>query len=94
MEQRPESVSPAALITRAAVIHQIEACLAGVLSDKALAAWAFDRFYAEELGAEQYEAGAAETISEVLDTLMFGDTPSFRLDQEALRELIAQLQAV
>jgi hypothetical protein len=56
-----------------------------------LAAWAFDRFYAEELGSEAYEAGAEVPITEVLDSLMFGDNPGFRLDEEELRALAAQL---
>jgi hypothetical protein len=38
------------IVTRAAVIAQIEDRLAGQLNDSALAAWAFDRFYAQELG--------------------------------------------
>ena len=37
-----------AITTRAAVAARIEARLAGRLTDAALAAWAFDRFYAEE----------------------------------------------
>jgi hypothetical protein len=70
---------------------QIEARLAGQLTDAALAAWAFDRFYAEELGAEEFEDGAESAIADVLDALMFGDHPGFRLDEEELRALIAQL---
>jgi hypothetical protein len=30
----------------------------------------------------------------VLDALMFGDDPSFRLDEEELRALVAQLKKV
>lgn len=78
-------------ITRADVVSRIEARLAGMLDDAALAAWAFDRFYAEELGEEDYEAGAEPAIAGVLDALMFGDDPDFRLDEEELRALIAQL---
>lgn len=81
-------------ITRAAVASQIAAFLDGALSEKALAAWAFDRFYAEELGTEAYQPGAEDELAEALDALMFGDDPSFRLDQEELRALIAQLQTV
>jgi hypothetical protein len=73
------------------VAAQIEARLAGQLTDKALAAWAFDRFYAEELGNEAYEAGAEVAIADALDALMFGDDPGFRLDEEELRALAAQL---
>lgn len=79
-------------ITRAAVLRQIEARLAGQIDDAALAAWAFDRFYAEELGDEDFEEGAAPAIADVLDALMFGDDPGFRLDEGELRALIAQLE--
>jgi hypothetical protein len=77
--------------TRAAIAAKVEARLAGQLTDAALAAWAFDRFYAEELGNEEYEAGAETAIADALDALMFGDDPGFRLDEEDLRALIAQL---
>ena len=79
------------ITTRATVVARIEARLSGQISDTALAAWAFDRFYAEELGSEAYEAGAEVAITDVLDTLMFGDDPGFRLDEEGLRALVAQL---
>jgi hypothetical protein len=79
------------ITTRAAIAARIEARLSGQLTDTALAAWAFDRFYAEELGSETYEAGAEVAITTVLDALMFGDDPGFRLDEEELRALIAQL---
>jgi len=77
--------------TRAAVTARIEARLANQLTDKALAAWAFDRFYAEEMGNEVYEAGFEDAITNVLDALMFADDPGFRLDEEELRALVAQL---
>jgi hypothetical protein len=83
--------SRAIVTTRAAIIARIEARLSGQLTDKALAAWAFDRFYAEELGSEAYEANAEDPITDVLDALMFGDDPGFRLDEEELRALVAQL---
>jgi hypothetical protein len=79
-------------ITRTAIVRQIEARLAGTIGDTALAAWAFDRFYAEELGEEDFEEGAEPAIADVLDALMFGDDPSFRLNDEELRALIAQLK--
>ena len=82
------------ITTRALVIARIESRLSGQLSDKALAAWAFDRFYAEELGSETYEAGAEVAITDVLDALMFGDDPGFRLDEEELRALVAQLSTL
>jgi hypothetical protein len=79
------------ITTRAMVVARIEARLSGQFTDTALAAWAFDRFYAEELGSEAYEAGAESVITDVLDSLMFGDDPGFRLDEEELRALVAQL---
>jgi hypothetical protein len=79
------------VITRTAVARQIEARLAGKLGDAALAAWAFDRFYAEELGTEAYESGVEAAIADALDALMFDDDPSFRLDEAALRALLARL---
>ena len=81
-------------MTRAAVIAQIEDRLAGRLDDSALAAWAFDRFYAQELGQEDYEAGAEPAIADALDVLMFDDDPGFRLDEEELRALVAQLSSL
>jgi hypothetical protein len=79
------------IITRTEVARQIEARLAGKLDDAALAAWAFDRFYAEELGTEAYESGAEMVIADALDALMFDDDPSFRLDEAELRGLLTQL---
>ena len=81
-------------IRRADVVRQIEARLSGVLDDAALAAWAFDRFYAEELGEAEYEEAGEAAIADVLDALMFGDDPNFRLDEEELRALAAQLSKV
>jgi hypothetical protein len=82
------------VLMRAALIERITARLDGRLNDVALAAWAFDRFYAEELGAEEYEPGADQLIADVLDQLMFDDDPVFQLDEEELRALIAQLGTV
>ena len=76
------------------MIAQIEDRLAGRIDDSALAAWAFDRFYAQELGQEDYEVGAEMTIADALDALMFDDDPGFRLDQEELRALIARLSTL
>jgi hypothetical protein len=81
-------------VTRAAVIAQIEERLAGRLDDAGLAAWAFDRFYAQELGQEDYELGAEPVIADALDMLMFDDDPGFRLDQEELRDLIVRLSTL
>ena len=94
-EQQPVlSAGQAHMLTRAAVIAQIEARLAGRLDDAALAAWAFDRFYAEELGTEHYESGAEPAIADALDALMFDDDPGFRLEEGELRALVAQLGKV
>jgi len=82
--------APASL-TRAAVVAQIEERIAGRIDDEALAAWAFDRFYAVELGQEQYEPGAELAIANALDALMFDDDPDFRVGMEELRALVAQL---
>jgi hypothetical protein len=95
MTQQPEPAEhEEATITRADVVRQIEARLSGAIGDTALAAWAFDRFYAEELGEEDYEVGAEPLLADALDALMFVDDPSFRLDEEELRALIAQLKQV
>jgi hypothetical protein len=93
-QQTVPSVGRPSVLTRAAVIAQIEARLAGQLDDAALAAWAFDRFYAVELDQEHYEAGAEQVIADALDILMFDDDPDFQLDQEELRALAAQLGKV
>ncbi len=82
------------ITTRAIIVARIEARLSGQLTDTALAAWAFDRFYAEELGNEAYEVGVEAAITDALDTLMFGDDPGFRLDEEGLRALVAQLSTL
>jgi hypothetical protein len=92
MTELPQpTISRNSVITRTMIAAQIEKRLSGQLSDTALAAWAFDRFYAEELGSEVYEAAAAATITNALDALMFGDDPGFRLDEKELRDLVAQL---
>lgn len=80
------------LIERSAVAAKIEARLAGQVSVAALASWAFDRFYAEELGTEAYELGAEATIADALDALMFSDDPGFGLTEDELRGLLEQLQ--
>ena len=90
-EQRESPPNKNVTITRAAVAERIMACLDGRVDAGALAAWAFDRFYAEELGEEVYEPGAEPAIADALDALMFGDDPGFLLDEKELRALIAQL---
>jgi len=90
-QHAPQPKGQHAILTRAAISARIAERLAGQLDDAALAAWAFDRFYGEELGQVQYEASAEQQIAETLDRLMFGDDPGFRLTEEELRTLIAQL---
>lgn len=89
---QPQSDDAPTLVSRAAVRAQIEARLAGKLSDQQLARWAFDHFYAEELGEVEYEPEWAEQIADALDALMFGDDPHFRQTEEELRALLARLQ--
>ena len=56
MAQLPQpTLARATITTRATIVARIEARLSGQLTDTALAAWAFDRFYAEELGSEAYD---------------------------------------
>ncbi|HWQ14261.1 MAG TPA: hypothetical protein VNL77_15790 [Roseiflexaceae bacterium] len=86
-----EDAAPATTLTRAAVAERIAQRLAGRLSDAALAAWAFDRFYEVELGAASLETGAEDVLEDALDALMFGDDPAFRLSEEELRALAARL---
>ena len=94
MTESPQAPLRTPTTTRAAIAERIEAYRAGQLTNAALAAWAFDRFYAEELGNEAYEAGAEDLIATVLDTLMFGDDPGFRLDEEELRALVVRLSTL
>ena len=82
----------ATVTTRADIMAHIQARLNDQISNAALAKWAFDRFYAEEMGDEDFESGAEATIADVLDALMFGDDPDFMLDEAQLRDLLAQLR--
>jgi hypothetical protein len=83
---------PSATLLRTEVIAQIEASLAGKLSTKQLAGWAFNQFYKLEMGTSQPEPAYADAIEQVLDELMFADEPSFALDTASLRALLAQLE--
>lgn len=80
------------MLNRNDLIVRITERLDGRLSDRALAAWAFDCFYAIEQGEEEAEAGANDLIAEVLDELMFADDESFALDDADLKRLIARLE--
>jgi hypothetical protein len=80
------------VITRTMVADQINERLSGAMTGEALAAWAFDRFYAVELGLARLEAGAEECIADALDALMFSDHEAFGLNEEELRRLAARLR--
>ncbi len=80
------------LVTRALLADKIALRLAGHLNDEELAAWAFDCFYAIELGRARFAPGDEERIAETLDALMFADDAEFRLDEEELRRLAALLR--
>ena len=82
---------PSIVLVRVDLLKQIQARLEGQLDDPGLAAWAFEHFYAEETGQIDYEPGSEPVIAEVLDTLMFSDDPSFRLNEDELRELAVRL---
>ncbi len=81
------------LLTRAMLVHLLNERLDGTQTDQSLARWAFDQFYAEELGDVIYEAGAEDAIADVLDELMFAEDDGFGLDVEAIRGLLARLDA-
>ncbi len=78
-------------LTRAEVRRQIERFIRGEITPGALAKWAFDQFYAYEEDRLTYEAGYEDAIDDVLDELMFIDTPEFELDEATARELQAAL---
>lgn len=82
------------MVTRTDIMIKIKEHLAGKLSSAALAAWAFDRFYAQEIGDEEFAEEEADVIAAVLDELMFADDASFALDEPALQTLITRLQAL
>lgn len=79
------------VVTLEVLIERIEARLTGQIDDATLSSWAFDRFYAEEVGAEDYAEGQEPLIAEVLDSLMFGDEPAFCLSEAELHDLVKRL---
>ncbi|MFV9507015.1 MAG: hypothetical protein AB4911_20895 [Oscillochloridaceae bacterium umkhey_bin13] len=81
------------ILQRNDLIIQLEDRLAGRISAERLAAWAFDLFYACEQGEHTVDAADAAVIAETLDALIFADDPSFALDEAALQQLLARLQA-
>lgn len=80
-----------ATLSRTEVQAQIEAFVAGTLTSKALAAWAFDTFYDEEEGRLTFEAGYGRAIGSVLDDLMWSDDSAFTIDTTTAQILIARL---
>lgn len=94
-QEQVSSSNPVAgdVIMRSMVVAQIDARLAGTIGDKELAAWAFDHFYAEETGNIDYEVGSEPLLASVLDSLMFGDDPHFRLSENELLDLRTRLVA-
>lgn len=80
------------MLTRSDVRAKITAHLAGQITAAQLAAWAFARFYALEQATETCDPEDEAMLMEILDDLMFGDDPTFRLDGVALRTLLAQLE--
>ena len=80
-----------AVLTRIDLREQIDRFLAGTLSDRALAAWAFDQFYAGDAGTLAYEEGFEDVIDAALDELMWIDSVPFQLDAASARALQQRL---
>ncbi|MEI7772305.1 MAG: hypothetical protein WCI67_20105 [Chloroflexales bacterium] len=80
------------MVNRDDVIAKINARLRGTIGDAALAAWAFDTFYAIDQGEEEVDADGSDAIADALDQLMFADEKPFALDEADLRRLIASLE--
>jgi hypothetical protein len=79
------------ILTREELRKAIERFLSGELGAPALAAWAFDQFYAAEEDVLVYEPGSEEIIEEVLDELMWADSAPFALEAAAARRLQERL---
>jgi hypothetical protein len=80
------------MIYRNDIITKINERLSGALSDAALAAWAFNLFYAIDQGQEMIGDGETAAVADALDALMFADDTSFALDEADLRRLIARIE--
>lgn len=80
------------VLRREEVAAKVRERLAGRLDAKALAAWAYARFYEEEMEQLSLEPDADALLREVLDELMFADDETFALDDEALRAMLTRLQ--
>ncbi len=82
------------------IVAQIERRLVGAIDDRALAAWAFDAFYAHEVDDRDRDADATadeaddSLLLEALDRLMFIDDDAFRLSTDELEQLATQLRVV
>jgi hypothetical protein len=80
------------MITATELITQIERRLANEISNEALAAWAFDRFYELELSEDDPAEAEDGPIGEILDELMFADEPDFALSEVDLQRLLTRLR--
>jgi hypothetical protein len=80
------------VLGREEVAAKLRERLAGRLDAKALAAWAYARFYEEEMEELSLEPDADDLLREVLDELMFADDEAFALDDDALQALLKRLQ--
>jgi hypothetical protein len=80
------------MIHRNDIIAKLNERLGGQLSDAAIAAWAFDLFYAIDQGDEEVHPDDSDPIADALDELMFADETPFALGDADLRRLIARLE--
>ncbi|ACL23476.1 MAG: hypothetical protein C0184_07615 [Chloroflexus aggregans] len=76
------------------LVSAIAEHLAGRLSRKQLAAWAFDRFYELEQGEIIVPPEEEAVIRDALDDLMFADDAPFVLSEGELRQLMERLAQV
>lgn len=79
------------MVQRSDLITKIEDRLAGRLGAAALAAWAFELFYAIDQGQREVVAEDADVVADLLDELLFADDESFALDETDLQRLLARL---
>ena len=79
-------------LTRQHVIEQLQTLRQGHVNSAAASGWAFDQFYAEELGEIEFEPGYRRAIHAVLDELMFADQPGFHLAAADVDRLIQHLE--
>lgn len=79
------------MVQRSDLITKIEDRLAGRLGAAALAAWAFELFYAIDQGQREVLPEDADVVADLLDELLFADDESFALDETDLQRLLARL---